>query len=634
MEHPFSLTFILVISLGVGAQWLAWQFRLPAIVLFAVVGVCAGPVFGWLHPSTAFGALLDPAIGLAVGVILFEGGLNLKVHEFRETAPGVKRLVSLGVLLSWLFGTICAVFIGNLSWPVSLLFAAIMVVTGPTVILPLLRQAKLARRPASVLKWEGIINDPIGALLAVLVYEYFVYTGTSSAVSEVMLSLALAVLVALGLGAGGGFLLGWAFRRDQVPEFLKAPVILCLVLLVYGGANTVQTEAGLLATTVLGVVIGNLNLAGIEELRRFKEYISVLLVSGVFIVLTADLDLRVLSLLNWSSIALLLAILFLVRPAAVLISTIQAELTWRERLLVAWIAPRGIVAAATAGAFAPRLVASGYADAELLVPLTFAVIFVTMIAHGFSIGWLARRLGLASASREGIIIIGASAWTTEFARNLQELGLPVLLVDTVWHRLQAPRLAGIPVHYGEILSELSDQTLDLTDMGYLLAATDNDAYNAFVCTRFAPEFERSCVFQFASHTADADSPKAVQHGLQGQAILREDLTYEALLRRCYQGWTFQKTPLTEAYGYEAFLRDQPPGSMSVFVLRPDGNIQFFTPTVQLQPQPGDLLLSFSPARALMNSAASTPLTAEPSPQEAGGLVERTAHSRTSEIRFR
>lgn len=598
MEHPFSLTFILVIGLGIGAQWLAWQFRLPAIVLFVVVGVCVGPVFGWLQPSRAFGALLDPTIGLAVGVILFEGGLNLKFHEFREAAPGVKRLVSFGVLLSWLFGTLCAVFIGKLSWPVALLFAAIMVVTGPTVILPLLRQAKLARRPASVLKWEGIINDPIGALLAVLVYEYFVYTGTSPAVSEVLLSLGLAVLVALGLGVGGGFVLGWAFQHNHVPEFLKAPVILCLVLIVYGGANAAQAEAGLLATTVLGIVIGNLNLASIEELRRFKEYISVLLVSGVFIVLTADLDPAVLFRLNWPSVALLLAILFLVRPAAVLISTIQAELTWRERLLVAWIAPRGIVAAATAGAVAPRMVDSGHADAVLLVPLTFAVIFLTVIVHGFSIGWLARRLDVASASRDGIVIVGASPWTVGFTRCLQELGVPVLFVDSVWHRLQAPRLAGIPVHYGEILSEQSDQTLDLTDMGYLLAATDNDAYNALVCIRFAPEFERSRVLQLALHAADTDSPNAVHHGLRGQVILGENLTYEALLRRYYNGWAFQKTPLTETHGYEAYRRDQSPGSIEVLLLSPNGSITFFTPTTQPQPQPGDILLSFSPVRSL------------------------------------
>ena len=596
MSGDIASTIALVAVLGLGAQWVAWRLRMPAIVLLAASGLVAGPLSGWLVPSQAFGPLLQPLVGLAVAVILFEGGLNLPLHELRHAASGVKRLASVGVLLAWLLTAMAARYVGGLTWPVSLVLGAILVVTGPTVIIPLLRHARLPRRPASFLKWEGIVNDPIGALLAVLVFEFFVYPGPASATSQVVTGVVLAIVAAAILGLGAGFLLGQAFVRGYVPEFLKAPSILGVVIAVYTAANFFQEEAGLLATTALGVVLGNMRLASIAEVRRFKESMAVLLVSGVFIVLTADLDPAIFARMDWRSAAFVASVLLVVRPTAVLLSTAGAKMSWRERLLVAWIAPRGIVAAAVAGVFGPELVRQGYRDAELLVPLVFAVILTTVVAHGFTIRWVARRLGLAAASEEGVLIVGASAWAMELARILTALKVSVMLADSSWHRLREARLSGISTHYGELLSDLSEQSLDLSGVGYVLAATDNDAYNALVCTRFAPELGRDRVLQLAAADTGKSEARALSRTLRGRVAFSERATYDAMVGHYYQGWVMQRTRLTESFDYPTYLSRCPEAAEQLLAVRDGGKVQFSTADRPIEPEPGAVVVCYTPER--------------------------------------
>ncbi|MEO0998775.1 MAG: sodium:proton antiporter, partial [Pseudomonadota bacterium] len=485
MHHEHLILIIVgIVALGVGAQWLAWRLRLPAIILLALAGVVAGPVTGLIDPAEEFGELLQPLISLCVAIILFEGGLSLSVRELKEAASGVSRLVYLGAPLGWLFASLCAHFIGGLDWPVSLVFGAIMVVTGPTVIMPLLRQSALQRRTASFLKWEGIVNDPIGALLAVLVFQYFVFSGAGSGWAEVFGGIGMAVLSGVVFGGVGGFLTARAFRAGLVPEYLKSPVMLGLVLIVYALSNLLQAEAGLLAVTIMGIVIANMDLPGIGDMRRFKEYITIMLVSVVFVLLTAGLNIGSLTSIGWRGAALIAAIMLLSRPAAIMLATIGAEMTLRERLFVSWIAPRGIVAAATAGVLGAGMVAQGY-DAEILLPLVFAVIFATVFFHGISLNWLAGRLGLASGERDSVLVVGASPWAIELCNTLAALKLNVILADSSWHNLRAARLAGLNVFYGEILSEFAEESLEISHVRTVLAATSNDAYNSLVCTTIA-----------------------------------------------------------------------------------------------------------------------------------------------------
>jgi len=538
--------------------------------------------------------MLEPMIGLLVAVILFEGGMNLRFHELKEAGPGVMRLGTAGVAITFLLGSIAAHYVGKLSWPVAVLFGAIIVVTGPTVIMPMLRQARLKQRPASLLKWEGIINDPTGALLAVLVFEYFSYLGSGAAVVQVLTGLAIAIGAAAVLGVGGGYLLGKAFSRDDVPEFLKAPVTLAFVLLCYDVANLAQHEAGLLATTLLGMTLGNMQLRSIEELRRLKEYVSILLVSGIFVILTANLDPHILTRLDWRSAVLIALVVFAVRPVSVLLSTVGLGMDWRERFLLAWIAPRGVVAVTVAGVFAASMSTQGYGGADLLLPLIVTLVLVTVVLHGSTLGWLSRRLGLAAASQNGILIVGASNWSTDLAIELKEMKIPVLIADSSWYNMSKARLSGIHTHYGEILSEHAEMELDLSEMGILFATTPNDAYNAFVCTRFAPDFGRNQVFQLPMHSVPEQENKSIKLAHRGIFAMGPVATNEELERRHYRKWQFKKTHFTKTFSYENHLQVESADALPLLLLSPDGKVAFHSEDFPLEPVEGDVLLSYVP----------------------------------------
>ncbi len=594
MEELLIVKIVLIIALGFGSQWLAWRLQLPAIVLLALAGVAAGPVLGVLDPVADFGPLLQPTVSIAVAIILFEGGLNLDFRELRGVSAAVRRLVILGAPIGWALGSLAAHYAAGLSWPVAILFGGILVVTGPTVIIPLLRQAKLGSRPAALLKWEGIINDPIGALLAVLVYEVVTVVHRDETFVVAGAALLVAIGLAVALGIGFARLIVFAFDRGLVPEYLKAPAILCAVLACFEGANLVQEESGLLAVTVLGIALANARLASIHELRRFKENITILLVSAVFVVLSASLPREVLFTADWRMAAFVGAMLFLVRPATIWLSTIGAGLTWRERTLIGWIAPRGIVAVAVAGLFGPSLVRLGYEDAALLVPMTFAIVFATVIAHGFTIGWLSRRLGLSATGKPGILLVGASPWNMGLAKALEDLKIPVTVVDDNWRRLRQIRLAGLSTYYGQILSEAAEFHLDMNRFGYLLALTDNDSYNALVCSQFAPEIGRHRVYQLGTRTNGDDEIKEVAHTIRGRTLLRSGTGYYELAKRRRQGWVFQKTGLTEEYDLERYLSDRPEGTEMLFAVRPSGEMAFATDEGRPPAEAGDVILSFSP----------------------------------------
>ncbi|MGB5740407.1 MAG: sodium:proton antiporter, partial [Woeseia sp.] len=593
-EHHILLAIVTVTGLGIAAQWVAWQFKLPAIVLLAAFGLIMGPGLGLIDPSADFGVYLRPVVSLCVAIILFEGGLSLHLNELKEAAKGVRRLVYLGAPLAWLFSSLCAHFIGGLEWPVSIVFGAIMVVTGPTVIMPMLRQAALNRRTASYLKWEGIVNDPIGALLAVLAFQFFIFQGEGSGWQEVITGIGLAIVCGLVLGGLGGWGIARAFREGWVPEYLKSPVLLGLVLVVFAVSDIIQKEAGLLAVTIMGIVVGNMNLPGIGDMKRFKEYITIMLVSVVFVSLTADLDIHSLTDIGWRGVLLVVAIMVIARPLAIMLATIGAGMQFKERVLLSWIAPRGIVAAATAGLMGPRLVDAGY-PAEVLLPLVFAIIFATVFSHGLSINWLSRRLGLSSRHRDGVLIVGASPWTIALSQVLRDMKVNVLLADTSWHNLREARLAGIQVFYGEILSEFAEESVELAHIRTVLAATRNDAYNALVCTAMAPEIGQRNVLQLAMGSGDFDEdPKALARPRRGGVAFNADADFEYLWRNLVRGWKFSKTRLSETFTYEQFQRGRGEDAVEVLVVDEEGVVSFVAAGQESEPGAGKTVVSFGP----------------------------------------
>ncbi|MCB1844171.1 MAG: cation:proton antiporter, partial [Halioglobus sp.] len=413
-------------------------------------------------------------------------------------------------------------------------------------------------------------------LLAVLVFQFFIFQQSGSGWDEVLQGIGLAVLCAIVLGGAGGWATARAFREGWVPEYLKSPVLLGLVLVVYAVSDVIQKEAGLLAVTIMGIVVGNMDLPGISDMKRFKEYITIMLVSVVFVSLTADLDAASLAHIGWRGIALVVAIMLLARPVAIMLATMGAGMQLNERILLSWIAPRGIVAAATAGLMGPRLVDAGY-PAEVLLPLVFAIIFATVFSHGLTINWLASALGLSSRHRDGVLVIGASPWTVALSQVLRDMKVNVLLADTSWHNLREARLAGIPVFYGEILSEFAEESLELAHIRTVLAATRNDAYNALVCTALAPEIGQRNALQLAMGGGDyEEDPKALARPRRGGVAFDSDADFEVLWRNVVRGWKFSKTRISENYSYEQFCADRHADALEILTMDEDGNVSFVT----------------------------------------------------------
>ncbi|TDL84152.1 sodium:proton antiporter [Palleronia sediminis] len=580
----------LVGALGVGAQWVAWRLRMPAIVLMLLVGVIVGPAMGFFDPARDIGDIYIPLISIAVAIILFEGGLTLNFHTLRDAASGVRRLVVIGAPVGWLLSTLCLRYGAGLSWESSAVFGGLMIVTGPTVIAPLLRSARLARRPAALLQWEAILNDPVGALAAVLAFEVVVVLRTAETVSTAMLTLVLGIGIATALGAAAGVLTAWAFKTARVPEFMKVPVLFVLVLAVFAVSDMVLHESGLLAVTIMGVVIGNSRIPSFEELRRFKEHATILLVSGVFILLAASLDFSTLGQLTWRSLIFVFLVLSFARPVSVLLALATTKLPWREQVLVATTGPRGVVIVAVAGLFGGRLVEIGVADGALIGPLAFALVAASVVVHGFTLAPVARLLGVTASERPGVILVGGSYWTTGFAEALKQAEVPVLITDPNRGNLRRAREIGIDTFFGDILSETAELQIEIAGYKTIVAATDNDAYNTLVATDLAPEFGRENVFQVEREKS------SVRHSLPstlgGQSIAG-GATYHELNRRMWRDWTFRVTRLSEEYTIEDWRAKRPEAEILAWIDTSD-EIQFVSDDADVAAGPGVRIVSMLP----------------------------------------
>ena len=602
-----ALIIAMIGVLGIGAQWFAWRTGLPAIVLMLAAGFLAGPVAGelgyrLLDPEAAFGEMLDPAISIGVALILFEGGLSLDLRELRHSGGAVWRLATIGVIVGWALGALAASQIAGLAWPVAILFGGILIVTGPTVVIPLLRQANVQTRPNSILKWEGIVNDPTGALCAVIAYEYFRrLTETPDAtLFEVVPPLIIAAILAGLIGYAAARLIAYLFPRGAIPEYLKVPVLFTAVIGVFVLTNKIEHEAGLVAVTVMGVTLANTGFNSLRSVHPFKENIAVLLVSGIFILLSSSLSWSDLSYLDPRQEAglrfllFLLALLFVVRPLTVLISLLGSTVPWNERLFVAWIAPRGIVLVAISGLFALRLNEIGYSDGQVLTALSFAVVVATVLAHGFSINWVAKLLKVKVDTRPGVLIVGATPWTIALAKELQALKVPIMIVDPSWQSLATARREGMPFYHGEILNEATEHNLNLTPYQFLVAATDNEAYNTLVCNEFAHEIGRDRVYQLGESADGDDDKHSLPLSLRGRALFESGLGVTDVADRQREGWVFRKTRLSEEFDFEDAQETLPDSANMLLLVRETGMLRFFTHAAKPEPRAGDTIVSFTP----------------------------------------
>ena len=594
MSHTVATSVLCIAVAGVAAQWVAWRLKLPAIVLLFAVGLIVGPGLQILQPAITFGSALRPVVGLAVAIVVFEGGLALDFRELRAAGEGVLRLTMVALPISFVLATLTAHLLGSMQWGAATLFGAITVVTGPTVVLPLVRNTRLERRAASFLKWEAIVNDPIGALLAAIVLASML-TGHEQPLAVELIG---GLVVSVGLGVGSALLMHWLVKRDMAPENLKTPMVLAMAMGVYVLSNLVMDEAGLAAATIFGIALANMHIRGLTELTRFKEALVVLIVSALFVVLTASLDRTLFTQLSWPILLLTAAMVLVVRPVAITLATMRSNLTWQERVLAGWIAPRGIVAAAVAGVASSKLAAAGYQGGELVMPAVFGLIAATMVLHGFSLAPLARRLGLTLGDRPGLAILGATPATIALARIMREAGTPVLLIDTFPGPLAKAREQQIPVLQAEILSAHGDEELAGRRIDYLLAATQNDVYNSLVCAKLAPVLGRGKVFQLAPAGGDVDEWLGLDREWRGQVVGLPPLDFSSLRRRVKDDWRFllRDHPAAED-GAEPDGVPADDDDIGLLVIRKNGDLAFASQeAAEISMAAGDQKLILTPSR--------------------------------------
>lgn len=595
-----ATALVVILAAGLASQVIAARFRLPAIVVLIVVGLTLGPLTNVvtipLPPD-----VVSELVGLGVAVILFEGAMSLKLSELRHVGHGVGRLTLLGPPIAFALGTAAAYFVGGFSIQTALLLGAILVVTGPTVIIPMLRQANLKRNPASLLKWEGIVNDPIGVLLATIMFQIVALSGRGH--GDLLRGFGLAIVMAVVIGGGVGWLTSKAFQHGWVPTHLKAPVLLGLVLVVFSVTNAVQDEAGLLVVTAMGVVVGNAVLSDREALVSFKESLTVVLLSALFIIIPAELSRSDIRLLDWRVLAFVLVLMFVVRPATVLLVTLRSPIPRNERLLISWIAPRGIVAAATAGVFGPAMVEAGFEDGRMLLPTVFFVILITVLVHSLTLKPWAGKLGLLAGVKNGLLIVGGSAWAASLAAKLRERKVEALVTDNAYEKLQPARMDSVPTYFGEILSDDAEEAADLSRLTYVLAASDNDYYNALVARELGRQFEYYRTFQLATHEAPGSPRRQLGFASRGSFAFDGLVDFPTMEAHYADGWRFHAMHPGKAFPREAFEEAfAKEGAILIGAIDDQGKLRLWAPDQPFRPRHDSQVIYFAPERIAMGES--------------------------------
>ena len=570
---PPLLAVALVVFLGSVAQWFAWRVRLPAILPLLIIGFLVGPVFDLIDPSGLVSAgVLFPMVGLAVGLILFEGGLTL---HYSDLTPDVRRtvsmLVSVGALVTWAGCALAGYYIAGLELPIAILFGALVIVTGPTVIGPLLRNVRPTGQVSKILKWEGILIDPVGAIAALLVLEYLLISTAHSgpAFSQTLLLFIEVLIVGSAMGVLGGFLLTRILRFRLLPDYLINIAALAMVFIFFAVSNTLASESGLLTTTLMGIYLANKRVPKLEELATFKEDLTIISISVLFIVLAANIELDALmAVLSWRSLALVAVIMLVIRPVNVFISAIGSGLSLQEKLFISWIGPRGIVAAAVSSLFALELDHAEVAGADILVPLVFLVIVGTVVVNSLSAKWVATRLGVAEPDPRGFLLMGGHDAARSIATFLQGEGLTVLVADTNYANIAQARQEGLPTFYGNLLSEFSDDEINLRGIGRLLALTSNDEANALAAGKYTREFDSSDVFQL--EPSGGSERKVVGGEQRGRLLFHHGTTYAELEDMLSRGGKLKKTKITEKFRLDDFQKFYSEDYIPMFIMSASG----------------------------------------------------------------
>lgn len=592
MSEEILIGFSSIIILGLLSQWLAWLLRVPSIIVLLIGGLVAGPGLGLLNPDHILGDLLFPIVSLAVAIILFEGGLNLRISDLSEIGATFRNLVSIGSLVTWMLAGLAAFYIFDMALPVAMLIGAVLVVTGPTVIIPIVQQIKVKGRIGNIVKWEGIVNDPVGALLAVLVFEAILATSVQASALAVIGGIAQTIVIDLLVGGIATAALIFLLRRYWIPDHLQNGVTIVFVLTAFVISNQVQAEAGLFTVTLMGIALANQPWVNIKHIAEFKENLGVLLISTLFIILSARLTFEDLSQIGAGSVVFLIVLVLVVRPLSVGIATLGSNLEWREKAFLAWMAPRGIVAAAVTSVFALELAEkTAYAGAEQMVPIMFFIIAGTVAIYGLSAAPLGRYLKVAEPNPQGVLLIGAHQWAREIAHILQREGQEVLVIDTSLESVEAAKKEGLPAFYASVLSEHVLDEVDLSTMGRMLALTPSDEINALAVLNFTEVFGRAGMHRLVSKEINKDGNDSISSVLIGRLLFSVEATFSYMADRFASGAEIKKVKLTPDFDYTDFKALYGEHALPLFLLDQSNNLAVFTADNQLNPQVGHSIIS-------------------------------------------
>ena len=611
MDFLFYLA--MVPALGITAQWIAWRTGLPGILLLLVFGMTLGHFIepdlflrDLTHGNEQAGPiLLFPLVSLSVAVIMLEGGLSLNLKELREAGNAAFRLCTIGAIISCAGVMIAAHYILDFGWRLSLLLGAILVVTGPTVIGPLLRQVRPSKRVTSTLKWEGIVIDPIGAVLAVLVFDQLMMHVNDPSLWSAALMLFETALVGAGLGIAGGMTLAFAFRHYLIPDHLQGIATLAIGMLFFAISDHIASESGLIAVTVLGMWLSNSKNLNVESIIEFKENLRTLLIGCLFIVLGSRVNVDEILAVGIPGLLFLAVLILLIRPASVYLSLLGTPLNLREKAFIAAMAPRGIVAAAVSSVFALEMESLpeslAIEDAQHLDTVTFLVILGTVTSYGLTASPLARILGLSQQNNHGILIAGADTWIRDLALEFKKLGLPVLLVDTNYNKIAKAKIAGLNAVCANILNEHVREDLDLNGIGKLMALTQNDEVNSLAVRECQPLFGRANLYQLTFRIQNQHNRRGLTRNLMGRELFDPELTFSKLEDFHEVGARFKTTTLSESYSYQDFLERYQNGAKLLFVIDELQNLSVNTVEHQLNPVQGQTIIALVSSTVIPDS---------------------------------
>jgi len=512
MEAPFEITLQIVLTVlaGISAQVLAAYLKLPSIILLLIFGIALGTDgLDWIDPQ-ALGVGLEVIVSLCVALILFEGGLNLELKEIGKVSGSLRNLITIGTFITLVGGGMAAHWLGEFPWSIAFLYASLVVVTGPTVVTPLLKQVGVERKIATILEGEGVLIDPVGAILAVVVLDIILNGDTDP--SYVLGGLLARLGIGVIIGGGGGALMALFLRTaDFLSEELRNLVVLAGIWGLYGLAQSVRGESGLMAAVAAGIVVRAISIPEERLLRRFKGQLTIFSVSVLFILLAADLSIASVFELGPGSVLTVLVLMLVVRPINIWACTINSGLNWRQKVFMSWISPRGIVSASVASLFAILLTERGINGGDSIKALVFLTIIMTVFAQGLTARSLAQLLGVTSDSATGVVIVGCNPLGLTIGRLFKSRGESVVIIDTDKVACDKAEAEGFEVYVGSAMNEEILEVAGLSSIGTFLAITNNGEVNSVIAERAQEEFQPPRVFAVLPRK-ETGEPEAQQRG--------------------------------------------------------------------------------------------------------------------------